>query len=61
MIQLGLHPDQHAAPPDRGDFVCGDALALPFGADSFAAELGGATVIHESLWFVAVSAPRPGS
>jgi SAM-dependent methyltransferase len=32
-----------------------------FDADALARELGGGTVIHQSPWFVAVSALRPGS
>jgi SAM-dependent methyltransferase len=64
VVDAALRPDHEAE--EQQERVLNDGSRFEvykryFDADALARELGGATVIHQSPWFVVVSALRPGS
>ena len=64
VVDSALRPDHEAE--EQQERILNDGSRFEvykryFHADALARELGGGTVIHQSPWFVAVSASRPGS
>jgi hypothetical protein len=64
VVDAALRPDHEAE--EQQERILNDGSRFEvykryFDAGLLARELGGGTVIHQSPWFVAVSASRPGS